>query len=136
MSVIDLTRKVSCKCKTCGETFQIDIGNSTREEIDKWLDKSGGFQCPGRHVELGKRSHHWTIDWNSLHEDTKQSDEDWLKELMTEHGVVYENDELSAYFKVTGFTMGFCMAKDKTSGEEVCLSYAHAPESGKRYYFK
>lgn len=133
----ETTRLVKCTCKKCGETFKIDIGNLTREGVEAWLAKdTGGFQCPGMHVELGRRSDYWMLDWDSLSEDSKLSDEDWLRQLMSDKGVVWTTDELTAYFDVKSFAMGYCIAKDKTTGDDVCLSYAHAPQSGKRYYYR
>lgn len=132
----EITRMVKCTCKKCGETFKIDIDQMSREEVETWLAKdTGGFQCPGHHVELGKRSNYWTIDWNSLYEDAKPDDEKWLKKLIQNRGNIWSTNDLSLMFEVIGFATGYCIAKNKTTGKEICLDYTCAPVSGKRYYY-
>lgn len=79
---------VTATCKTCGTSFRIDVGDLSMEEVANRLDqRSGGFECPGQHVELDAPSRHWTLDWSTLHDAEEPiSNEDYGRQLISEYG--------------------------------------------------
>jgi hypothetical protein len=54
-------------CKKCHGTPIFDIGDSTKEDVEKWLNTTMFGHCAvGWHVELGKMANNYSIDWNTL----------------------------------------------------------------------
>lgn len=125
---------VTVKCRKCNESSKIDMGNHTREEVEKWLKKDdGGFQCFGNHVEFGSRADYWTIDWNSEEEGHAPTEEDFLTELKSKCSEVYDTTSLQETYDVIGFLSGMCRVRDKNTGLEKYFDFVHSPK-GKRYY--
>lgn len=51
-------------CNKCGTTFQLELGNMSREQAEKAfqrMDENGGH-CPGQHMELGGLRAMWNLD--------------------------------------------------------------------------
>ena len=126
---------VNVKCSKCGESTKIDIGDKTKEEVEKYLEMKGGFECYGYHVEFGKRSNFWTIDWDSIQEGSSPTEEQFLIDLRNDYKEVYKNQEIGEKYKVTGFSCGMCMVQNKETGKGECFDFASSPK-GERYYFK
>lgn len=127
---------VTVHCKTCGETFSLDIGTKSRDEIEAGFAKQGaGFECPGHHVEIGARADHWEIDWSTLREGKAPSDDEFLQNLKEQYQEVYDTDQLRASdIEITSFSFGLPIAKSKIDGSDITLDFTSAP-SGKRYYY-
>jgi hypothetical protein len=128
------SRVVSATCKQCGAKITYDIGNHTKEEIIEILKKQDTFSCPGHHFELGSPLRYVDIDWNSVQEQHVPTDKEWLSDMKKKGYKLISTDELREDYTVTGFSMGMCVAKRKSDGEEVVLDFTNSP-SGKRYYY-
>jgi len=126
MSLIDAT------CKVCGSSFKLDAGEKSLDEVIKVLRARESFECPGHHFEIGSPMDFWTL--GKIHEGHAPTEEDWHADMIKRHGTLYNTDELSEMFEVTGFLSGMCMAKVRETGKEVVLNYSSSPK-GVRYYY-
>jgi hypothetical protein len=128
MSLVKIT------CKKCGESTKMDIGEMTREQVEKALSNDkNGFHCFGNHVEFGNRIDYWKIDWDSVTEGSAPSEEDFISDLKSRHNEVYDKDELEHLYSVKGFMYGMCVAEHKETGKEKAFEFVHSPK-GTRYY--
>lgn len=126
MALIDI------HCNTCGEDFKADIGDATKEELIAILKKKDSFHCnAGNHMELGSPLRHWVL--GDIHEGSAPTEDEWFKTMTERYGQLYNSDQLTEKFEVTGFSFGACMAKYKQTGQVVCMSFIHSP-NGTRYY--
>ncbi len=66
---------VTGKCKVCGGTVVMDIADFTPEQVDAKLKQSDFGHCKagGFHVELGKMSSYYIIDWTALYETSEEA---------------------------------------------------------------
>lgn len=131
---MEKTRLIKFHCKKCGGDFKLNVGNASKEEVEKTLNKWDSFECPGHHVELTTPLKFWEIDWSSLEESETMPQEEWLANLKSTYEIVVNTKELSELYEVQGFYMGVCLAKNKATGKEVTFDFATSP-SGDRYYF-
>lgn len=125
---------VNVKCKKCGKQSKLDIENHSKEEIEEWLKKDDGFHCFGNHVELGKHSDYWVIDWNSLTEGSAPTEEEFLSELKEKFVEVYNTKEIQEKYDILGFSYGVCKAIDKETLKEKIFEFTTSPK-GTRYYY-
>lgn len=51
-------------CKKCLTQLQFDIGDLSLEEAKAALQRTEMGECPGMHVEMGKMSDYYTMDWD------------------------------------------------------------------------
>lgn len=128
MSLVDV------KCKKCGESSKLDIGDMLKEDVDQWLEKGNGFQCFGNHVEFGSRSDYWEVDWESLQEGNAPTEQDFEEELRSKSVEVYTTKELSQLYEVNSFNYGLCFVIDKSTREEKVFNFIHSPQ-GTRFYY-
>jgi hypothetical protein len=126
---------VSVHCKKCDETGTLDVGNFSKEEIIKMLQKRDGFQCFGSHVELGSPIDYWEIDWNSLRDGSAPTEEQFLEDLRSKYEEVLTTKEISKKYEINGFAYGGCSATNKETGEDVGFLFTHSPK-GERYYYR
>jgi len=124
-----------CKttCKKCGESFKLDIGKKSIEEVKKQLSKQNGFECPGHHVELNSPMDYWVL--GEIIEGSIQSESDWLESMKKNGRILYSNDDVRELFNCTGFSMGIFCGTDKKTKERVLLDFSTSPE-GNRYYYR
>lgn len=101
---------VNVRCKKCGETSKLDIGNYSKEEVIKLLSNDKyGFECFGHHVEFGNRIDYWEIDWDSLQNGFAPTEEEFVADLKKKNTEVYTTKELQNKYNVVSFAMGFCI---------------------------
>lgn len=128
------TKMINFTCKKCGGTYKLDIGDKTREEVEASLRKQETFECPGHHFELTNPLNFWTLDWESLTESEKITEEKWLQDLKSKYKEVYNKQELGEKHEDIHFSYGFCITTNKETGEKAVFDFATSPE-GTRYYF-
>ena len=106
----------------------------SKNEIDSELMmsilKDNNYKCVP--ISFAGISYHGS---NTVVEEDRKSEEEWLKDLKSKKKYVLDTKELSQFFEVRGFAMGFCFAKHRETGEEVTFDFINSPDSGKRYYF-
>jgi hypothetical protein len=120
-------------CHKCNERSKLDIGDKTKEEVQKWLnDSQYGFQCFGNHVEIGARSEYWTIDWNNPIDAKAPTEDEFLQELKSKFKEVYTTKELQDKYTIQGFSSGMCVVETE-NGEKKVFDFTHSPK-GTRYY--
>jgi hypothetical protein len=125
---------VKIHCSKCGEESKLDTCGKSRKEVEKWLNEVGdGFQCFGHHVEFGSRADYWTIDWDSEEEGHAPTEEEFLAKLKSEYSEVYENQEITKFYEVVGFSYGMCSVINKATSEKKFFNFTHSPK-GTRYY--
>ena len=124
-----------CKttCKKCGESFKLDIGKKSIEEVKKQLSKQNGFECPGHHVELNSPMDYWVL--GEIIEGSIQSESDWLESMKKNGRILYSNDDVRELFNCTGFSCGVFCGTDKKTKESIMLDFSSSPE-GNRYYYR
>jgi hypothetical protein len=127
------SRVVSATCKKCGQTFKLDIGTKSKQEIVEILSKRDSFECPGHHFELSSPLNYWVIDWDSVKSQNVPTDAEWKADMRKKYKLI-SSDELQRDYTVTGFSSGVCVAIRKKDGEKVYLEFTNSP-SGKRYYY-
>jgi hypothetical protein len=56
------------KCKKCGGTTIFDVAEYSQKEVERMMKKNdfGHCQAGGWHVELGKMSDYYILDWSTL----------------------------------------------------------------------
>jgi hypothetical protein len=130
-------QKIQFRCSTCGEDGWLKgiPDEETVEDIKKHIDRIKPFECgAGNHVELSAAGDHWVLKPETLQPDEKPlTDEEWLARLQEKVGETWTTDELTAQFKVIGFTYGICSATQKSTEKTGYLAFSQSP-SGKRYY--
>jgi hypothetical protein len=131
---------VNVRCTICGESSKIDIGDMTKDEVEKLLKERDTFQCFGNHVELTSPLKFWVIDWDSIHQGSAPTEEEFLNKLKSKYKEVLTTDELSERYIVKGFLYGMCTVESKTEkeewGEPVSKAFQFTQSSsGKRYYY-
>ena len=133
-----MAQMVKTTCRKCNETFTLNIGENTLDEAIEMLKQTKGFECTaGHHIELGSPMDYWTIHPETIYEAQPMTDQDWLERLKAtvESGKVWDTQELARDYEISGFSAGLCIAKDRTTREEVCFDHGASP-SGKRYYWR
>jgi hypothetical protein len=124
---------VDVHCKTCCNDFQLDIGDKTVGQIKEILSKRTEFHCnAGNHFENESPMNHWVL--GEVHDGSAPDEKEWFKRATEQHGRLYDTDELTKNFEVTGFACGACMAKNRITGEHVCLEFIHSPKGNRFYY--
>jgi hypothetical protein len=74
-------RCIQGKCKKCGETIKIEIGDLTLDQFKERLAARVGYECPGRHCELSPMIGDFEWDWTPFEVPTPRTDEQYLEEL-------------------------------------------------------
>lgn len=90
-------RTVKASCRKCGETFDLNIGENSREEVENLLRQQRTVNCPGQHVELSGPLDYWELHWDQVGErEEPPSDEEYGQKLVEEKGrenVFYMGDK-------------------------------------------
>jgi hypothetical protein len=65
---------INAKCKKCGESGVIDIGDHNQKEVEQFLSKAefGECQFGGWHVEIGKMINYLEVDWSRITETREE----------------------------------------------------------------
>jgi len=121
------------ECKKCGESFKLDIGTHTKEETIEMLKNRDTFECPGHHVELSSPVNYWIF--GDVVPGNAPSEKEFLKKLKAEYPEVYKNKDLEKKYTVSGFSMGCCICRDKTTGKKAYFDFENSP-AGTRFYYK
>jgi len=129
-----MTRYVKFTCKKCGINSKIDIGTMTKEQAIEALSKWEFFECPGHHVEGCSPLNFWEIDWSSIEEKEAETIEAWKERMTKSHGQLYDHDQVSESFTITGFAMGNAYGTEKATGKDIWLDFAKGPDN-RRYYW-
>jgi hypothetical protein len=67
---------VTGQCKKCGGRPIFDIGDLSREQVENWMDKTDFGHCSvGWHVELGKMSDYYVLDWSKTFKTKSEAEE-------------------------------------------------------------
>jgi predicted nuclease with TOPRIM domain len=125
---------VKVYCKKCGCDAKLDTCGKSKEEINEWLEKdNGGFQCFGNHVELGKRSNYWNIDWSTEEDGEAMSEDEFVKDLKSKYNEVFDTIEIANNYEIKNFSYGVVLCEK--NNEEFVFDFTHSPK-GKRYYYR
>lgn len=126
---------IKTHCKKCGNTFNLDIGDKTVEQITEQLTNQRGFHCDvGNHIELNSPMDYWFFVGDPF-EGSAPSESEFLEILKRSHHEVFTTDELRDQFDVKGFSyFGACVAIRKSTGQKYILDFTHSPKHERYYY--
>lgn len=75
---------VTGKCKKCGGKPIFDIGDLSVEKAKKIFDERDFGHCDiGWHVEIGKMSDYYEVDWDNLYDSAEKAKEALKCELIS-----------------------------------------------------
>lgn len=130
-------RYITVKCTKCKNSGKLDVGTLDMEGVIEAMskEKEFGFHCNlGNHVEFGRMSDYWVIVSDIIDDGVaKETDEEWQDNIGL--GPFYTTERVREHFEIDSFSAPFCFGKSKDTGNEVVLSFGHAP-SGTRYYWE
>jgi hypothetical protein len=130
----EVEMQVHGRCNKCGNTGWLEVGDHSREEVERLMRRPLG-ECPfnGHHVELGKMSSYIELDWDNTCEEEVPTTEDVREQLHDRGQITFTTNELAdASVEITGFAAGFAVAN--VNGNRVYLDFTAAPD-GTRIYF-
>lgn len=65
---------ITGKCSKCKELVVFDIGDKTKEQVEKFLkERDFGHCAVGWHVEVGKMSDYYILDWSHFFNSKKEA---------------------------------------------------------------
>ncbi len=101
-------RILNAKCKKCGATVRIKMGDKSREEVIEKLSAWDGFECPGFHVEIVSPVNFWEFGEITEEEDGK-TNEQLRQELIEKHGIenVLTTQDFNHYAGIEHIGYGF-----------------------------
>lgn len=77
---------VKGRCRSCGTSVRYPMNGHTVEALQAELSSSEGYECPGRHVELGSLFDGYVWDFTPVTEPEPASDEEYGKALVVRYG--------------------------------------------------
>jgi hypothetical protein len=68
---------ITGECRKCRERAIFDVGSLSKEEVEAWMKKSDFGECAagGWHVELGKKTDYFALDWSKTFDTVEKAKE-------------------------------------------------------------
>lgn len=73
-------------CRKCGCVVHFEVNGRTPDELREQLRQTQGYECPGRHVELGPMLDGFEMDWTPVEREEPLSNEEFARTLVVKYG--------------------------------------------------